>query len=995
MPQFRITDNETGISLLVSGDNPPSEAEAQALLTDPEVIREHNKKFIAKEEQGRALTAPSMFDGGGLTPREAIQGTATAARYGAPVMAGIATGGAGFLPAMAATAGAGAIGELAAQRGEIATGERSEVSGRDIATAAITSPMGTPLRVGSGLVKAGANIGFNAALGEAGLAVQNDGFQAPQSVIEGAARFGLPAGIGIASALGDVSRDIGRANKKALELSDARKLAPGEGVLVSEVVSAMQRKGASEAEQRLFRDANKRIHTIADQMTVGLSDNIQEMLVKNGFLDEGLADELAPFLGKLKDAEMEQAKVSANLAIARENLASLEGKQLAPEVQEEMRNKVRMLAAQEVEKNTLRLGVVRELVGARIPTLAEDAGAVAEGALKQRVSSLEETLKGSRDKLYAEQVGIDINEPVVSRADFEAALANVKSRGEALKGDDAMARVKAQINKVFGAAEAEKSKEFIGFGRVQQAPSVDVGKQTISRERFLNFRDTLAKELADESTFATRANKIAAEAYEALTDASNTFLRRTNPEKADALKRANKIMADIYGSRSRGAIEALRDGKMDKFAAMILDKGPGAILKDRGPTGFWAELDAYVKAGTRLASEAGDEGARAATEAFYNEIGVGLKNTIATRSLDPATSLTSPVIDMARFTGEYQTLLNRGVKPEWLQMNPEHVKAARAMAERLQGGMMEPAQLDQFLDDAAKVGVKRAETKLEIEKLAEELYVNQMRYPLFDQQKLRNRIIELSGGLKAAEDAISAAKANPIVQLLDGTGLGVSNDPMQNGQWVSKMIVAGPNIAGKAVDALIAGGRGDVVDRLRKAAVAHVFSGLMESDVTKKTTGGFRVKPSDVKDYFNHPANRRRTETLRALLGSDRWDNLEKLRKPIEAAADSLSTLQAKPYQSNVQEAAVLAAGAGRTGGLFNSWPILLIKGVANSAAQLYRQARYSTLHLLYIDPVWSKRFEAAGRNVEKFIQNPAAAVAYRLATQQDDELAANGNARP
>jgi hypothetical protein len=967
MPQFRITDNETGISLLVSGESPPTEAEALALLTDPEVVREHNKKFIAKEE-GRALTAPSMFDGGGLTPTEAIQGTATAARYGAPVMAGIATGGAGFLPAMAATAGAGAIGELAAQRGEVATGERSEVSGRDIAAAAITSPMGTPLRVGSGLLKAGANIGFNAALGEAGLAVQNDGFQAPQSALEGIARVGIPTGIGIASALGDAARTIGTTRAAANAISTERLLQPGQGVLLSEVLPKM--KGLPEAEQKMFKDGVTRLRVIADDMTVGLSDALAGGLAKTGLIDEEIAGVLQPYMGQLKNAETAHAAAVQASEAAQARLADLKTKGLAPEVIEKARNEATLAAAKEIELRDLRKGIAETILGGSVPTLGDDAGAVASAAIKDRVKVLDDAYAGARDKMYSEQVGIGINDPVVSRADFDAALIKARKSGGLLAGDLAFRRVQAQADKVFA------------------------GAPTITRENFLNFRDKLAGDLALETDFAKTGNKVAAEAYEALTEASDAFIRATDPAKADALKKANKVMADIYGTRASDALEKLRAGDIDGFTDAVVKEGPGAINDKGKATGFWAEVTAYAKAGTRLAARAGDSQANEAVGAFYKDLGRAMKNSIATRSLDPATSLTAPVIDMGKFTAKLQEMANRGVKMEWMKIDPAHVRAARGMAEKLQGGLMEPAQLDKFLDDAATLGVNRASTKMEVEKLAELHYANSLRTPLANQKQLEAQILELTGNVEAAEKALSEARSSPIARLLGDTNLGLSNDPMQNGQWVSKMIVAGPSTAKAAVEALIKEGKTDTLEKLRTAVVAHIFNGFMEADISMKTKGGFRVRVDDVKDYFNNPKHFRRTETLKALMGPDRWDAVNAMKAPMERASTTLARLNARPYPSNLPDATVLVAGASRVGGLMNSWPILMVKGVANAAMNLHRQARYATLNLLYIDPVWSKRFEAAGRNVEKFIQNPAAAVAYRLATQQDDELAANGNAR-
>jgi hypothetical protein len=104
--------------------------------------------------------------------------------------------------------------------------------------------------------------------------------------------------------------------------------------------------------------------------------------------------------------------------------------------------------------------------------------------------------------------------------------------------------------------------------------------------------------------------------------------------------------------------------------------------------------------------------------------------------------------------------------------------------------------------------------------------------------------------------------------------MGLSEDPMQNGQFVSKMIVAGPGLAKAGADALIANGQGDVLNNLRKAIQAHIFNGLMEADATLKTKGGYRVKVGEVKEYFNSPKNIRRTETLKAWMGEERWRRL-------------------------------------------------------------------------------------------------------------------------
>jgi hypothetical protein len=831
--------------------------------------------------------------------------------------------------------------------------------------------MGTPIRTaGPTAVKGLSNILFNAGLSETGQFVQQGEFKAPESTIGGIARVGIPTLTGMAALVGDTSRTIGATSKAAAALSEARKLEPGQGVLVSEVLN---KKGLTELEQRLFKDGVASLKKTADDMTVGMSDAIQSKLLEIGVMDEVLAAEFTPYLGKLKEAEKNQAIVAKQLADAEANVLNLKQRGLAPSVIADAESKATMLAAKHIELNDLRKGIVDTILGGQTPTLAADAGARAAAPIKERMVVLDKAFADSRDKLYSEGVKIGINDPMVSRTEFDNFLAKASANPKNMLHDEiVLKRIEEQANKVFK------------------------GNETISRGAFLNFRDTLAGELATEAQFANRSNKVASEAYEVLTDAADSFIRGFDSKKADALKEANEVMKRVYGSRSAAALEKLREGEVDAFTDMVIKQGPGVVGKDGKATGFWAEVTAYAKAGTRLAARAGDSQANAAVEAFYKDIGKAMKNSIATRALDrAASSVNGPVMDMAKFTADLQTLKNLDFKMSWMGVNPEFVQAARSMAEQLQGGLMEPAQLDKFLDDAARLGVDKAKTKMKVEALAQEHYAKILRDPLANLKQLQDEIVRLTGSRQAAEQALDAAKANPIIQLLDGSRMGLSEDPMQNGQFVSKMIVAGPGLAKAGADALIANGQGDVLNNLRKAIQAHIFNGLMEADATLKTKGGYRVKVGDVKEYFNSPKNIRRTETLKAWMGPERWAAIEAIKRPMEQAADTLSKLEAKPYQNNIQDAAVLAAGASRVGGLMNSWPILMVKGVANAAMSLHRRGRYATLNLLYIDPVWSKRFEAAGRNVEKFVQNPAAAVAYRLATQQDDELAANGNARP
>lgn len=961
MPRYQITDSKSGTTLVVEGDSPPSEAEAEELFL----------QAVEQKESSRAASrvAPSPY-GIGTMPvdnEQVAEMTKGAARFAPAVVAGMATGGAGLIPTLAATSLAGAGGEVAAEGMEVAEGSRQGMSGRDIAAAGITSTMGTPLRVGSGLGRAGVNALANLAVGEAGQAVQEGGWQAPEGLVEYATRFGLPPALGAAGSVASKAAETATAARRVVsDLSGERMVPVGKGVLLSHVLGDKY----SPLEQRLWRDNVAMVHREADNMTVGLSDYIQRTFASTGLVDEELAQELVPYLGKLKEAETNHAAAIQARDAAEARLKDLRSKGLAPEVLADVEKEATMWGAKAVETESLRQSALKTILGDSPPTLASANAATRLEAVSGQVKVLDEAYASARNKLYGEKVGIGLNEPMVSKTDFDSALNSARGSGTKLAGNSAFTRVKTQAEKVFA------------------------GREELSREDFLNFRDRLAKDLADESEFADSANKIAAEAYAALTNASDAFIRRSNPAKADALKRANKVMSEVYGSRASDALEKLRAGDIDGFTDTVIKQGNSKTEASGTARSIWTELTSYAKAGTRLAAASGDSQANEAVMAFYNNLGKAMKDSIAMRALDGASSASQPVMNMDKFTADLMKLANTGFDLKYLGIRDiNHVKAARSIAETLQDKVMTPAQLDQFLEDAATLGASKAGVKLRVEAKAQEYYLNKLRNPLYNQKKLVDEITELTGSLKATEAALEAAKADPIAQLLDGTGLGLSKDPINNGQWISRMIVAGPQVAGAAVDALEKTGKHELLKNIRLAAIAHVFQGFMEADKTGKTQLGFRVKLGDVKDYFGSASNFRRNETLKALLGTGddgQWKRIEMLKGPLERAESALTKLKARPYQTDIPDAAILAAGGARLGGGVKNIPFIgWIRPMVNAAMNLARQGRYKTLHLLYIDPYWSKRYEMAGRSMEKFLQNPSAAVAYRLANQEDDEAQA------
>ena len=100
------------------------------------------------------------------TAKEAVtQFPITAARVLPVAAAGVLTGGAGVLPAMAATGAGGAIGEAIGQAGEYLTGQRTEVSPGQILKAGMVSatPALAPVKGAAGSIAAGVSQGLKQA----------------------------------------------------------------------------------------------------------------------------------------------------------------------------------------------------------------------------------------------------------------------------------------------------------------------------------------------------------------------------------------------------------------------------------------------------------------------------------------------------------------------------------------------------------------------------------------------------------------------------------------------------------------------------------------------------------------------------------------------------------------------------------------------------------------------------------------------------------------
>lgn len=334
MPRFQISDSATGRTLIVEGDSPPTEQEAAELFASagpapsadqPEAKPKDDRSLWQKfrgtleERAARRARGDIPSDMGIAALPRAEQGeayrvnAALAARVGAPIAAGIMTGGAGLLPAMAATAGAGGAGELAAQRIE-----GSPMSVADAAKAAILSavPAGPVIGAGRGMLNTGVQMGAMGGLAAvAGEATrrQMTGEQQFQSVGEAAREAMVPAGlVGGLGAVGAGLKKLATARAARTErlatLAEAGIEQPTLDLIFPSQAALVNRVAARTPElQKLRIDSTRPLMEGFEQMVAGAPQG------------EEVFAALRPYVGKVDQAR-------AAVAQAEQAAAQLEAK---------------------------------------------------------------------------------------------------------------------------------------------------------------------------------------------------------------------------------------------------------------------------------------------------------------------------------------------------------------------------------------------------------------------------------------------------------------------------------------------------------------------------------------------------------------------------------------------------------------------------------------------------------------------------------------------
>ena len=201
MPTFTIRDRESGRTMTIRGDSPPTESEMTDLFASTE----------QPEQAERPRFTPSPYGvGGGVSVGEnknLTETTAAALRYGVPTIAALATGGGSLL----LQAGVGALTSAAGELGARAV-SGDEITSRealgDIAKAAAYNVI--PVRRTAKIIENAASLGGGAALAEAVGALVGGKLKSEDEDTRNIAQEGIAQSAIVSTAIGAGFGTVGR-----------------------------------------------------------------------------------------------------------------------------------------------------------------------------------------------------------------------------------------------------------------------------------------------------------------------------------------------------------------------------------------------------------------------------------------------------------------------------------------------------------------------------------------------------------------------------------------------------------------------------------------------------------------------------------------------------------------------------------------------------------------------------------------------------------------
>jgi hypothetical protein len=958
MPTYTIRDPQSGRTLTVRGDSPPSESELEQLFASQQTPPTETQPSEARP----TFQTPTAMSGGNYmvsgfqaAPEAQAQGVAGMVRYAAPVAATLATGGLGLAPAMLASGAATAGGEALAQGLEGEAGTRNALNLRQIAASGIAgSVVPVPLRAVAGAVPSATqgvvnfltNAGAMVSANEAAQVVEKGEFVAPQGVADYLIRVGAPvalAGVGSAASM-SLARQQARIAKGDALIKERFGTLP----MLGEVMPSL-----SEFEARRFQGNNVVARRAAENMDANLAGIVKAELVDKAPNPDKVARQLLPYV-----QDVEKLRTTASQARAQaDNLANQATQATASDLvlARRLADEADAAAVEAVKQRALYTEGTEKMLGSSITDVSE----VAKGARLQRLSELadaaDKSVSVGLGRLYG-KAGLELTAPVARVGDVRKNIARMVS--DPVESGQLLEMFEAAIKK----------------------PGMLTNGGDLTLAGYRNVRDLISDGLVNAGGDRSAATRKAGQAYNAAKSASETYISSVYPQNiADSFKAANKAAASIFESRT-GIIDDIRSGNVDKVVRLIEDQGYGPVAK---------EIQAYSAALGGL----GDDASKAAARQFTANMAGAIRDHLVDTSMRLGEGIdeASRALDVSKLVKKVDSLRQKGMSPEALGFpNSDAVKALARVA-TTPNKAMDMASLSRFMDDVALSGVPIAEARLAYDDaLRKYMTASNAAESTRELNRLSTLRKQAEFGAGEADKAYQRAVNDPLVRLFNEPGLSVSPVAGANPEYVSKLLASGENGVqrlSKALQTPVPGNPDLTIRRLnnlaalKKSAIADVFGETFRAALGP---GDQRLRLERITDFFYGPTQKTERDAFRSLIGKQEFGNLEqRFAAPIKRIFEQRKKLGVA--MGDVRDDLIVASGAlGQLQG--RSTAGVILGNYLRRALDAVANRGYGVLYGLYVDPVISRDFLKAKGDINAFVNSsPRNAMLYQMMVREDE----------
>jgi hypothetical protein len=947
----KLTDQE--LEAIASGDLSKVSDKVLMEIEAASTEEERGARRVQTPSSAFSSVRPEISGATFQPPAETLaRGAAPALRYGAPIAAGMATGGIGLAPAVV-TGLTGLVGEAGAEFAEKLAGLRSEMSGSDIGAAGIAAA--SPIFKFKGASNAAEELispavkSFLATLGgqlgtsEVSRVVQTGELKGLESetslgkATEAVARWGAPV---LVSGVSSLMPGLDKAAEDIAALK-----AEGRRPILMDVLPDM-----APLEAKNFKAGNRLAVSLVKDMDADMAT-----VLKTAYGDMSpqsqseIAQMLSPYVGALDEARSLASQARQASAQADEALKVAEFKRTGDLAT--IKRAAEEAGLQQILADQNLSTVTARIFGNEPFIKTSD---VALGSLQNRVKKLAtaaaDGVDSGLDALYA-NAGIRPNDPVVSKTDVLRSIQARTAQGRALEANESADDARKAVEAFFG------------------------DKDTASLSNFRKFRDTIARNLP-EGTEASTIERYASSLYDALKQSSYRFIERNYGEDTiAAFRQAQNRASANFTTRTGGAVEMLKEGKFKDFYNAI---------KQEGPLGnMMTELNAYSNSLARLlesAKRSGQVWRASDIEAiniarnFKQDVNNVILHGIIDESIlnrEAGMNLASAVIDPQKLIKTLGYFESNGFNLKQLGIdNTEISKLIKANA-KVGKEPLTVGQLNEFMELLPSNGGDLAANRLAYRKIVADGMIEagaKEKSQAFLKAKRFADSAKLDEATRQAEYRM--ALADPITQFFaeNGTML-LGKGALQNSDWVDTIIKKDSDTVGRFVDSLRNPARGvpreDILNKLKEAAVAYTVKRF----IPNPTKGMERLDAEQIVAPFisqNREMQMMR-QNLKKILGDAEYEKMtglivEPLRKVLVNRVNLGQDVYS--YASDLKgliSAQALMAGKPTAGTLLSNATI--------NTANLAEKGQYAVLASIYLNPQYASQLAKVGYDLNRFRQ--------------------------